>query len=76
MKSLWRKVKLFYNKLDESPETMIRFLLITAAYGFPLGMLSGGIVMYVGQGMNTFLLLLLFSYVFGGYQAWKSINRS
>ena len=76
MKTLWRKVKLFYNKLDESPETMIRFLLITAAYGFPLGMLSGGIVIYVEQGMGTFLLLLPLGYVVGGFQALKSINRN
>lgn len=76
MNSLWKWVNLFLDKVGESPKTIIRFCLITAAYGFPLGMLSGGIVMYVGQGMGTFLLLLLLGYVVGGVQAWKAINRN
>lgn len=76
MKALWKKLNLFLEKVGESPKTVIRFCLITAAYGFPLGMLAGGIVMYVGQGMSTFFLLLTLGYVVGGLQAWKAINRT
>lgn len=76
MNGLWKKVNLFLEKVGESPKTALRFCLITAAYGFPLGMLSGGIVMYVGQGMSTFLLLLTLGYAVGGLQAWKAINRT
>jgi uncharacterized transporter YbjL len=74
--ALWKRVNQFLDKVGESPKNIIRFFLITAAYGFPLGMLSGGIVMYVGQGMGTFLLLLPLGYLVGGFQAWKSINRN
>lgn len=76
MKTLWRKVNLFVDKVGESPKTILRFLWITVAYGFPLGILSGGIVMYAGQGMGAYLVLLPLGYVVGGVQAWKSINRT
>lgn len=73
---MYKRIKEIFAKITESDQSLVRFLIYVALYGFPLGMLSGLIFDHYGLGMRQYLLVMPIGYVIGGLHGWKVINKN